>query len=235
MVRKMCWTSMEPTQELQGGSAAMRKRTALVTLGSMQAGLGSLDTMPSVPLGGLEMNVTQVLQPASAKTKSGATGNRRLQQLRQIVRVFLAEVSPIRHLRTGGNSGRNVFYAEVEAAATERPLQASVHQHLWERRPLRTLRLRSEQAAAATKARGRGKPLPHKGGAMQPEGGRYGILFRGEDFGVGGFGGGGSGNHVERRVDFFGYRGEADFGAAGLVSQFHGNVLGAERGGGKNG
>src|ERR1700757_2763721 len=85
---------MEPTQELQGGSAAMRKRTALVTLGGMQAGLGSLDTMPSVPLGGLEMNVTQVLQPVSPTTKHRAPGIRGIQQLRKIGRVFLAEVTP---------------------------------------------------------------------------------------------------------------------------------------------
>ena len=50
-----------------------------------------------------------------------------------------------------------------------------------------------------------------------------------------GFGGGGSCYYVEGRVDFFGYRGEADFGAAGLVAELHRDVLGAERGGDEDG
>src|SRR5258708_6017199 len=87
--------------------------------------------------------------------------------------------------------------------------------------------------------RGR-RPLQKQAGPR--EGGRHGgegmprgsFLFGREDFGVGGFGGGGGGDYVEGGVDIFGYGGEADFGAAGLVSQFHGNVLGAERGGGEN-
>jgi hypothetical protein len=61
------------------------------------------------------------------------------------------------------------------------------------------------------------------------------FLFGGEDFGVGGFGGGGSGDYVEGGVDVFGYGGEADFSAAGLVAQLHWNVLGTEWRGGEDG
>ncbi len=179
--------------------------------------------MPSVPVGGLDVNVTQVLQPVSATAECKATQNRSFQPLWQIIRIFLAELSPIRHLRTGGNFERNIFYANGGTPAT------------------------AGERAAAPDCRVRGfsfagnAPASLLGG--QPEGGRYGregmprgiFLFGREDFGVGGFGGGGGGDYVEGCVDIFGYWGEADFGAAGLVSQFHGNALGAERGGGKNG
>ena len=52
-----------------------------------------------------------------------------------------------------------------------------------------------------------------------------GILLGGEDFGVGGLGGGSCGNYVEGGVYVSGYWREADFGAAGLVAEFHRNVL----------
>ena len=60
------------------------------------------------------------------------------------------------------------------------------------------------------------------------------FLFRGEDFGVDGFGGGGVGYHVEGGVDFFRYGGQTDFCATGLVTEFHGDVLGAELRRGEN-
>jgi hypothetical protein len=60
----------------------------------MQAGLGSLDTIPSVPLGGLELIVTQVLQLVSPATKNRAAGIRGIQQLRKIGRIVLVEVTP---------------------------------------------------------------------------------------------------------------------------------------------
>ena len=53
------------------------------------------------------------------------------------------------------------------------------------------------------------------------------MLLGREDLRVGGFGGGGIGNDVEGGFDLLGYRGEADFGAAGLVAEFHEDVLGA--------
>ena len=53
--------------------------------------------------------------------------------------------------------------------------------------------------------------------------------------GVGEFGGGGCGDYVEGGVDFFGYRGEADFSAAGLVAELHGDMLGTQRGSGEDG
>jgi hypothetical protein len=86
-----------------------------------------------------------------------------------------------------------------------------------------------------------GQSLQRKEGGASPsptrplEGGRYEELFGREDFGVGGFGCGRSGNYVESRVDVFGYGGEADFGAAGLVTEFQRDVLGAEGSGGENG
>jgi len=61
------------------------------------------------------------------------------------------------------------------------------------------------------------------------------MLLGREDLRVGGFGGGGIGNDVEGGFDLLGYRGEADFGAAGLVAEFHEDVLGAERGCRENG
>lgn len=61
-----------------------------------------------------------------------------------------------------------------------------------------------------------------------------GRLLGGEDFGVGGFGGGRVGYYVEGGFDFFGYGGEADFGAASLVTEFHRDVLRTEWGGGEN-
>src|SRR5258707_310692 len=74
--------------------------------------------MTTVPVGGLDVNVTQVLQPVSPKTKSNATGNRRIQLSRQIVRISLTGVNAIRHLRTGGNSRRSRFYAKGGNPAT---------------------------------------------------------------------------------------------------------------------
>jgi hypothetical protein len=59
-----------------------------------------------------------VLQPVSATADCKATQNRSFQPLWQIIRIFLAEVSPIRHLRTGGNFGRNTFYADGGTPAT---------------------------------------------------------------------------------------------------------------------
>lgn len=96
---------------------------------------------------------------------------------------------PIRHLRTGGNSGRNGFYAEVRATATRRQRKQRKAGH-------------RKLAALA-------------------------FLFGREDLGIGGFGGGGGGHYIESSVDTFGHRREADFGAAGLVAEFHFDVLGA--------
>src|SRR5208337_1755568 len=62
-----------------------------------------------------------------------------------------------------------------------------------------------------------------------------GGLFGRKNFRVGRFGCGGVGDDVEGGIDVLGYGGQADFGAAGLVAEFQGNVLGAERGAGENG
>ena len=50
--------------------------------------------MPRVPVGGLEVNVTQVLQAVSPATKIRAAGIRRIQKWWQIVRILLVEVTP---------------------------------------------------------------------------------------------------------------------------------------------
>jgi len=60
----------------------------------MQTGFGSLETMPRVPVGGLEVNVTQVLHPVSPATKRRAAGIRKIQQPLQIVRILLVEITP---------------------------------------------------------------------------------------------------------------------------------------------
>src|SRR2546427_524133 len=55
-----------------------------------------------------------------------------------------------------------------------------------------------------------------------------GLLFR-KDFGVGGLGGGRCGGDVNGDVKSEGDGGQAEFGAAGLVAEFQGDVLCAER------
>jgi hypothetical protein len=50
--------------------------------------------MPRVPIGGLEVNVTQVLHPVSPATKRRTAGIRRIQQPWQIVRILLVEITP---------------------------------------------------------------------------------------------------------------------------------------------
>ena len=60
----------------------------------MQTGFGSLETIPRVPVGGLEVNVTQVLHPVSPATKRRAAGIRKIQQPLQIVRILLVEITP---------------------------------------------------------------------------------------------------------------------------------------------
>src|ERR1700739_4252848 len=85
MPRKMCWIGPEPMQEGQAGSAANRRRTALLTFGMVQADLGSFVITPTTPVGGLEVNVKHVSQPATQATKSNATRKGTFQQLRKIV------------------------------------------------------------------------------------------------------------------------------------------------------
>src|SRR2546421_2137986 len=64
--------------------------------------------------------------------------------------------------------------------------------------------------------------------------GMAGLLLS-KNFRVGGPGGGGRSDDVERGLESDGHRGQAEFGAAGLVAELERNVLHAERGIGKRG
>ena len=72
--------------------------------------------------------------------------------------------------------------------------------------------------------KGRSEPAS---GTGPPEGWRAQRIYFGEKDRVGGFGGGGVGYYVEGGFGIFGH-GEGRFSAAGLVTEFHGDVLGAE-------
>jgi hypothetical protein len=106
----MCAIRLDAEQELHSDAVCVRTRTAAFAVVSMQVGLESPPLMLMVPAGGFEMTMKHVLsQPMSKIPNKGNASRRSFQTWPQRARLFLASVSAIRHLRTGGNSRRLIF------------------------------------------------------------------------------------------------------------------------------